>query len=208
MRTKTLFLATAALAVGLATSMAQSNVYSVNIVGYINVPLGANAQTLLANPLDNGTNDLSSIGASLPNKSSASIWNGAGFTGTTKTAGAWGSNLAIAPGIGFFVKAPSASTLTFVGSAPTISTRALAGATSVMLGSMIPFSGALADSGTNTINLGSALPNKSTVSIWSGTAYIGTTKTAGAWGSNLAIGVAQGFFVKPSAASTWNQYLN
>ena len=38
MRTKALLCA-AALAAGTAASMAQSNVYSLNIVGYVNVPL-------------------------------------------------------------------------------------------------------------------------------------------------------------------------
>jgi hypothetical protein len=57
MRTKTLLLAAALSAAGIATSMAQSNVYSLNVVGYINVPLksGATAGTtfnLIANPLD------------------------------------------------------------------------------------------------------------------------------------------------------------
>jgi hypothetical protein len=44
MRTKTLLLAAALSAAGLATSLAQSNVYSLNVVGYVNVPT----------PTDNG----------------------------------------------------------------------------------------------------------------------------------------------------------
>jgi hypothetical protein len=57
MRTKVLLCA-AALAASLASSMAQ-NVYSLNVVGYVNVTLPANAFSLVANPLDatmGGTN--------------------------------------------------------------------------------------------------------------------------------------------------------
>jgi hypothetical protein len=54
MRTKTL-LALAVLAAGVATSMAQSNVYSLNIVGYANVPVPVGF-TFHSNPFDNGNN--------------------------------------------------------------------------------------------------------------------------------------------------------
>ncbi len=59
MRIKALLCA-AALAAGAVSSMAQSNVYSLNIVGYVNVPL-VTGFNLIANPLDNGTNDLASL---------------------------------------------------------------------------------------------------------------------------------------------------
>src|SRR5256885_10449229 len=54
MRTKVL-LGLAVLAAGAATSMAQSNVYSLNIVGYCNVPTPA-GYTFQSNPMDNGNN--------------------------------------------------------------------------------------------------------------------------------------------------------
>ncbi|EEF62403.1 hypothetical protein Cflav_PD5038, partial [Pedosphaera parvula Ellin514] len=40
MRTKTTLLTAALLAVGAISATAQSNVYSLNVVGYINVPIG------------------------------------------------------------------------------------------------------------------------------------------------------------------------
>jgi hypothetical protein len=50
MRTKAL-LCTSAVAAGVATSMAQPNVYSLNVVGYVNVPIqGGVSFNLLANP--------------------------------------------------------------------------------------------------------------------------------------------------------------
>jgi hypothetical protein len=60
MRTKTLLLSAAAMAAGLVSSVAQSNVYSVNVVGYVNQVLPAGTLVAVANPLDNGTNTLDS----------------------------------------------------------------------------------------------------------------------------------------------------
>jgi hypothetical protein len=61
MRTKTLICA-AILAAGVATSMAQSNVYSLNVVGYVNKPLvGAFSYNMIANPLNNANNNISNL---------------------------------------------------------------------------------------------------------------------------------------------------
>jgi hypothetical protein len=61
MRTKTLLCA-AALAAGVVTTMAQSNVYSLNVVGYVNVPTkGGGNFNLIANPLNNGNNNISNL---------------------------------------------------------------------------------------------------------------------------------------------------
>jgi hypothetical protein len=62
MRTKVLLCAVA-LAASLATSMAQSNVYSLNVVGYYNITVGAHQKIIIANQL-NTTNN--TIGALLP----------------------------------------------------------------------------------------------------------------------------------------------
>jgi hypothetical protein len=48
MRTKTLLVAAALSAAGFATSLAQSNVYSLNVVGYINIPTPTNGLYLVA----------------------------------------------------------------------------------------------------------------------------------------------------------------
>src|SRR5258707_15596446 len=55
MRTKTLFLTAAFSAAGMATSMAQT-VYSVNIVGYINLPI-VHGLSLVANQLNASPNN-------------------------------------------------------------------------------------------------------------------------------------------------------
>jgi hypothetical protein len=209
MRTKITFLAAAALAAGLASSMAQSNVYSVNIVGYINVPIAAGAQTLLENPLDNGTNDLNSIdNGAIPSKSTASIWNGTGFTGTSKGGTGWGTDFSIPPGVGFFVTPKSAATITFIGQAPITNNYVLAAGVQTLVGALLPIAGNLNDAaGANALNIGADLPSKSTLSVWNGTSFSGTSKGGTGWGSNFAIGVPQAFFVTPKAATTWTQYL-
>jgi len=61
MKTKTLLIAAATLAAGIISTQAQSNVYSANIVGYVNTTLyGGNAFNLVTAPLG-GTNVVEGI---------------------------------------------------------------------------------------------------------------------------------------------------
>ena len=61
MRTiKALACATAVVA-GVATSMAQSNVYSLNVVGYYNVPCPADQLVFIANQLNTTNNTIASL---------------------------------------------------------------------------------------------------------------------------------------------------
>src|ERR1043166_2369568 len=101
MRTKTLFLAAALSAAGLATSLAQSsNVYSLNVVGYINLQL-TNGFNLIANQLDldgTGTNNTlnTSIGTNVPNLTRVYTYQPASinYQFATLVSGVWqGANL-------------------------------------------------------------------------------------------------------------------
>src|SRR5678810_1239027 len=79
MRTK-LLAAAAILAAGIASSMAQSNVYSLNVVGYVNRTfVGGGLFSLTANPLNTTNNTLAGIfgGAAvgLPSGSQVQVWN-------------------------------------------------------------------------------------------------------------------------------------
>jgi len=77
---KTLLIAAAALAASVISSQAQ--VYSQNIVGYVNTPIpGGNALTMIANPLSgsNGTNGAEQVLTGLAGGENLFIWNGAGF---------------------------------------------------------------------------------------------------------------------------------
>jgi hypothetical protein len=75
MRTKTLLIAAAALAVGIISSEAQ--VYSQNVVGYINITVPAGKFALIANQLDTGSNTIDNVISSGPVSSSttASFWD-------------------------------------------------------------------------------------------------------------------------------------
>jgi len=83
MKTKTLLIAAAALAAGVVSSQAQ--VYSQNIVGYVNTAIpGNNALTLINNPLvgPNGTNGASQVLTGLNQASggeSLYVWTGSGY---------------------------------------------------------------------------------------------------------------------------------
>jgi len=79
---KTLLIAAAALAASVISSQAQ--VYSQNIVGYVNTPLpGANKLTFINNPLTevNGsvTNEAGAVLSSLVGGEVVYVWNGTGF---------------------------------------------------------------------------------------------------------------------------------
>jgi hypothetical protein len=118
MRTKTLLCA-AALAAGIATSaVAQSNVYSLNVVGYYNIPLGANQKVMLGNQLNTTNNTLAGIIPSPVPGSQFFKFNGGFSTYIFDDVDlVWTPNgtVSLAPGEGGFFISPAASTLTFVG---------------------------------------------------------------------------------------------
>src|SRR5882762_2203521 len=119
MRTKTLHCA-AALAAGVATSMAQSNVYSLNVVGYVNTSLvgsGAGLFQMIANPLNATNNTLGALIPSGPPDFSALYkWNGAGFDIATFFLGSWDHpEYTLNPGEGGIMQSTGPWTNTFVG---------------------------------------------------------------------------------------------
>jgi hypothetical protein len=117
MRTKALLLTAAVFAAGIATSLAQTPVYSQNVVGYVNVTVPAGF-TMIANPLK-GTND--SINTVLPNVPVGTLlykFNGS-FGSPAEFAGVgigWDTpSMTLAPGEGAFIQTPSSNVITFVG---------------------------------------------------------------------------------------------
>jgi hypothetical protein len=207
---KTLLIAAAALVAGVISSDAQ--VYSANIVGYVNVTLPANTLVLASNPLDDGTNTANSILASLPVKSSIQLWNGTGFTLLGKTSTGFAGNPSIPVGTGFFVKSVSNFTNTFVGNVVpnpggNQSSVGLPANALVLVGSTLPVAGNFNDVGTNTFNLNATLPNKSSIQIWNGTGFTLLGKTSTGFAGNPPLSVAQGFFVKSVSATNWTQTL-
>jgi hypothetical protein len=115
MRTK-LLAAAAILAAGVASTVAQSNVYSLNVVGYVNVDLPTGF-TMIANPLNATNNGINTVLPDVPvgsllYKFSGSFGSPAEFFGPGV---GWDVNLTLAPGEGAFISVPSAKTVTFVG---------------------------------------------------------------------------------------------
>jgi hypothetical protein len=209
MRTKTLLIAAAALAVSAGISMAQT--YSQNIVGYVNVSCPAGAYVLLANPLDDGTNTTTSLGQALPNKSTISVWTGTSFSVSAKGGGVWTPDQAIPVGTGFFVNAKTATNIVFVGSViaasgASVTNVPFGAGTYELVGEQIPY-GVTFLNDTN-LTLGLTLPNKSTISVWTGTSFSVSAKGGGVWTPDAAIIPGQGVFVNAKTATNWVQHAN
>jgi len=121
MRTKTLLAAAAMLAAGLASSMAQSNVYSLNVVGYVNKVMPSGGKyIMISNPLNTTSNTINSLLSGAAVGSQFLKFSGGGFqTVSSKLPGAWTIDYTLNLGEGGFFRTPSASTVdytnTFVG---------------------------------------------------------------------------------------------
>jgi hypothetical protein len=96
--------------------MAQSNVYSLNVVGYYNVVAPANTKIILGNQLHTTNDTLVGVIPTPPPGANFFKYNG-GFSGYTfdDVDLAWTGNTTLAPGEGGFFISPIATTLTFVG---------------------------------------------------------------------------------------------
>lgn len=126
MRTLKALLCLSAIAGSLATSVAQ-NVYSLNIVGYVNVPIqGANKLTLVSNPLkpSNGNYNITNT-VTLPDTADGAFlykWAGTAWDNNIPSwiAGfGWFPDATINLGESFFIQSPVATSITFVGEVST-----------------------------------------------------------------------------------------
>jgi len=202
MRTKVLLSTIAVLAWGLASSNAQ--VYSANVVGYINLQL-TNGFNLIGNQLDldgTGTNNtlVTCFGTQMPNGTKVYPWDGGLLPSClyNSTANKWAgstnvANAALSPGQGVFVQVPAAAvtplTVTLVGNVlqGSLSNNITVGYQ--IVSSMVPLSGLI------DTNLGYAPSKGDKVYTWvvasqqpsSSSLYSGT-KWGGAGDPNLAIG--------------------
>jgi len=113
------------MAAGAAASMAQSNVYSLNVVGYVNVTVNPGFN-LIANPLDDGAgNQLQNIAATTIDGANVYIYTGTGYGVQDSYVDGLGWQAAtptvIAPGTGFWFQVPPVNqgghttNITFVG---------------------------------------------------------------------------------------------
>ena len=178
MKTKTLLIAAATLAAGIISTQAQSNVYSANIVGYVNLPmLGNQAFNMVAPPfssgVSNGLNEIFNNG--LPDGAVVWVYNSTTSQydtyGYDSTIGAdprnWydgaftvvGVSLpSVPPGTGLFVQLTQGAadiTNTFVGSVAfsqgTTNSLTIPQGSYQFVGSVLPVSGDITYSAANLV---------------------------------------------------------
>jgi len=193
----------------LAVQAAPAQVYSQNVVGYVNRQFNQ-GNNLFENPLENSPDNLTNLfHQPVPNGTTISVWDASqsAFNTTSEyLGGAWTLNLLLAPGTGALLNAPSPFMNTFVGYVLNHDGTGLTNAFGLttpspfagpngtyLLGDMTP----IADTGTDIfLNILGRLPNVGEqVTTLSGTSsYLGN----GNWDNvpTLAVGDAAFFTVE------------
>jgi len=182
----------------------------------VNVTVPAGKFALLANPLNQPTNNLTSILPGVPAGTIVYVFGTNGFAqATARAGGIWtgpAAGAVINPGDGFFIKNAGTAdlTVTFVGEVPqgtNLTVNLNAGIN--LIGSIVPQAGLL------TTNLGLHAANGDVVYQWDTTAQgykspASTSRGNGVWtgGGEPNIGVAEGFFYSSKAAGSWTRSFN
>lgn len=221
MRTKTLLCA-AALAASVVSTMAQSNVYSLNVVGYVNVPLKGGVNfNLIANPLNNANNNITNLFTTAASDGDQIFtWNAAaqdlGATIYTYSivSHSWDGSRILKPGEGIFYLATGNNvTNTFVGEVIqgqyTNPVGVLGGVNFNMFASSIPIGGSF----TNAID-GIIAADGDQVFTWDvnaqdlGTGIATYSIVSHSWDNpNITVNPGNGFFYLGTGANqpTWNR---
>jgi len=207
-----MILGAALLAAGVASSMAQSNVYSVNVVGYINLSL-TNGLNMVANQLDfdgTGTNNTISgvFSNSLPNNSIVYKFESGSFVNIAYSHSTWqasASTTSLNPGEAVFVSVPTPVTVTVVGQVLQGSlTNGLNGGLN-LLSSVAPLSGTIDGTGNGGLNY--VASSGDLIYLWDPVSqgYPTTYSFAhGHWGpTDPTLSVGQGFFLQSTSTSPW-----
>jgi hypothetical protein len=223
MKAKSLLIAGAALAASLMTSKAQ--VYSQNIVGYINVPVPT-GYSIVGNQLDldgTGTNNTVTtvLGTnSVPVGLQVLTWNGSAFSIDSfsilprHTTPSWSNpTLPLNPGTGFFVYNPGTVTnITEVGNVivGTNSNPQLVSAGYSLLGAVSPVGGDLVTNLDYTPSIGDQVLTYGSSGYSISTYSILPRHTTPSWSPGVPqISVGQGFFLSTTNTSpNWTQILN
>jgi hypothetical protein len=207
MRTKTLLLTAALSAAGALTSMAQ--VYSINIVGYVNlsIPQGF---SMIANQLNNSANNqLQTLFPAPPNASFFYKFNGISYAIDDFTDGAWegdtSGTMTMNPGEGIFINATAPFTATFVGEVQLSSSTPVAHGFNIV-------SSAIPQQGFLDTDLGYGTPGNAEFTYqFNGISYRINDFTDGAWegddgGAAPTIKVGEAFWIyNPNPAKTWSR---
>jgi hypothetical protein len=196
--------------------MAQ-NVYSLNVVGYVNKTFPAGQFVMVGNPLSNGANDLATIIPNPPDSTLVNRWNATiqdldptqpTYFAATHT---WVPNPVIPPGEGFFVIAGADFTNTFVGNVLQGSVAnpvpIVGGGAFVAVANPVPVGGALSNVLSGYVATDSDLVNTWNVGLQDldpgqETYFISTHS----WIPPGNIPVGDGFFlIRSGGATTWTQ---
>jgi hypothetical protein len=206
MRTKMLLAAAAFVAAGVASSMAQSNVYSLNVVGYVNKAFPAFQFVLVNNPLQATNNTLNAIIPTAPDGSTVFKWSVANqdldvSSPTFIVGSGWTPNATVSPGEGFFVVGGADFTNTFVGEVRqgALSTPLVGNFAFEAVGSQVPVGGTL-----SSVLTGYPAEDGDTVFPWSvANQDLSTTSptfiTGSGWTPDVNIAVGEGFFLSRGA---------
>jgi len=153
MRIKALWCA-AILAAGVVSSMAQSNVYSLNVVGYVNKSFQNGMFTLVCNPLNQAVNDLDNIIKTPPDNTQVWRWlvgaqdlDLVNIPTYSAAQTRWIPNATLNPGEGFFVVGGGDFTNVFVGDVlqGALSNPIAGNSQFQAIGSMVPVGGYLSN---------------------------------------------------------------
>jgi hypothetical protein len=206
---KTLLIAAAALAASIISSQAQ--VYSLNIVGYANVPIANGARALLAIPFNigssNGANEiwpLNGVTPTVPDGSSLLIWDSVAGKYTTYLSDSgnppflWDNNngdpLSFSPkipvGEGFFLIPSADTTNTFAGTVSvnvgTSNSATLGNGVRNLVGLAVPYAGAITNGVLATGVGGACLWNDGTIGIPEGSSFLQWDSVAGKYTTYLS----------------------
>jgi hypothetical protein len=196
MRTKTLLLTAALGIASVASSMAQ--VYSVNIVGYVNltVPRGF---SMIADQLKNAPdNKITTVIPTPLENTEVYKFVGGSYKLLSYLGGAWESedaanlDLTLGKGEGVFINSPALTTLTFVGEVYTGLVDVSVARNFSIVSSGIPQTGKL------QTNLGFTPVENDEVYKWNGSSFNLYSYLGGAWESEAADGPEPGFLVGES----------
>jgi hypothetical protein len=228
MRTKTTLAAAAILAAGLASSMAQANVYSLNIVGYYNVPL--TGQTVaLANSLKAaaGTPEQNRADKVIPfvDGDNIQVWTGTAWalwTMDSASTTGWINPLnadaplatlpVLSQGKGFFYgRNGSATNITFVGDVATGTNVVTLPVGLTPSGSPLPYGGLV----TSPTGINLQVQDGDNIQKWTGSSWNVSTRDSAeptGWspGTEPTLIVGQGFFYGNNGTLpfNWTQILN
>jgi len=191
-------------------SFAQTNVYSVNAVGYVQQTYQPGVYQMIANPLNTTNNTIGSLLSTVPTGTTIYKWTGTSYAVAARARGVWDNpQFTLNPGEGCFINLGGTApfTNTWVGEVMQGNlTNATAGAGYVMWSSIVPQAG-----DADTLGLTTNLVNGDSVYEFnSGTgSYQVWARARGVWsdpfGGNTAppINVAQSFFLSAGGPRTW-----